>query len=81
MGPRPSQDLRSPSPIMAPGFAHFKYKKCCLMLCIGNLVMLSLIQQNFKELLDDATSEHFGMNDGAKKFEEKVVTRLPDILV
>ena len=42
--------------------------------------MFLLIQQNFKELLDDMTSEHFDMNDGAEKFEE-VVTRLPDILV
>lgn len=51
------------------------------MLCIGNLVMFSPIRQKFKELLDDMTSEHFDMNDGAKKFEEKMVTRLPDILV
>ena len=43
--------------------------------------MFSPIRQKFKELLDDMTSEHFDMNDGAKKFEEKMVTRLPDILV
>ena len=40
--------------------------------------MFSLIQQNFKELLDDMTSEYFDMNDGGEKFEEMVVTRLPD---
>ena len=43
--------------------------------------MFSFIQQNFKELLDDMTSEHFDTNDGAEKFEERVVTKLPGILV
>ena len=43
--------------------------------------MFSPIQQNFKELLDDMTCEHFDMNDGGKKFEEKVITKLPDIFV
>lgn len=32
--------------------------------------VLSLVQQNFRELLDDLNSDNFDMNDGADKFGE-----------
>ena len=50
------------------------------MLSKSNFVMFSLVQQNFRELLDDINRENFDVNDGADKFEEKV-RRTCDILV